>query len=575
MTQFGFGISFEELYSREGLIKLDAAFVAFLREGDVALHNRLMAGRADPQALAAKDHSQLLIDLAPQVEHFIGGLFDIRSELGVLAERHQALAPIFTCKRLFVQRRAAKALKPEEAGRVNGAMLLAMLPGLDAEDPYFELVFSKLVMSWLEKEEDNKSLLEVAARYAAWALYSEDGRHVHGKGILFQLPKKLDPEHLVACDTEERDGVQVLRFPEHHHRVREGFALTDNGGPLVGALDQANYCIFCHNQGKDSCSKGMREKTGEFKKNALEITLNGCPLEEHISEMNMLKADGQSVGALAVVTVNNPMCAGTGHRICNDCMKSCIYQKQEPVNIPLVETHVLKNVLELPYGFEIYSLLTRWNPLNLTRPIPKAETGHKVLVVGMGPAGYTLAHHLMNDGHVVVGTDGLKIEPLSPEICGVSEDGSRVPFHPVKDIHTLYESLDSRVLAGFGGVAEYGITVRWDKNFLKILRLLLERRDRFALFGGVRFGSSLTYNNARAMGFDHIALCMGAGKPTVITMKNGLARGVRTASDFLMALQLTGAAKKDSIANLQIRLPVVVIGGGLTAVDTATESLAY
>ncbi len=58
-------------------------------------------------------------------------------------------------------------------------------------------------------------------------------------------------------------------------------------------------------------------------------------------------------------------------------------------------------------------------------------------------------------------------------------------------------------------------------------------------------------------------------------MKNGLARGVRQASDFLMALQLTGAAKTDSIANLQVRLPVVVIGGGLTAIDTATESLAY
>ena len=42
-----------------------------------------------------------------------------------------------------------------------------------------------------------------------------------------------------------------------------------------------------------------------------------------------------------------------------------------------------------------------------------------------------------------------------------------------------------------------------------------------------------------------------------------------------MALQLTGAAKTDSLANLQIRLPIVVIGGGLTAIDTATESLAY
>ena len=58
-------------------------------------------------------------------------------------------------------------------------------------------------------------------------------------------------------------------------------------------------------------------------------------------------------------------------------------------------------------------------------------------------------------------------------------------------------------------------------------------------------------------------------------MKNGLVRGVRQASDFLMALQLTGAAKFDSLANLQIRMPIVVIGGGLTAIDTATESLAY
>jgi len=95
------------------------------------------------------------------------------------------------------------------------------------------------------------------------------------------------------------------------------------------------------------------------------------------------------------------------------------------------------------------------------------------------------------------------------------------------------------------------------------------------MFGGVRFGGTMTVDDAFAMGFDHIALCMGAGRPTVIPMKNGLARGVRQASDFLMALQLTGAAKAESLANLQIRMPIVVIGGGLTAIDTATESLAY
>ena len=95
------------------------------------------------------------------------------------------------------------------------------------------------------------------------------------------------------------------------------------------------------------------------------------------------------------------------------------------------------------------------------------------------------------------------------------------------------------------------------------------------MYGGVRFGGTITIDGAFALGFDHVALCAGAGRPTVIPMKNGLAPGVRQASDFLMALQLTGAAKTDSIANLTVRLPVVVIGGGLTAIDTATESLAY
>jgi NADPH-dependent glutamate synthase beta subunit-like oxidoreductase/NAD(P)H-flavin reductase len=104
---------------------------------------------------------------------------------------------------------------------------------------------------------------------------------------------------------------------------------------------------------------------------------------------------------------------------------------------------------------------------------------------------------------------------------------------------------------------------------------LLERRAQFSMFGGVRFGGTLTVDDAFRLGFDHIALAMGAGRPTVLDIPNGLARGVRTASDFLMALQLTGAAKEHSLANMQLRLPAVVIGGGLTGIDTATESLAY
>ena len=218
-------------------------------------------------------------------------------------------------------------------------------------------------------------------------------------------------------------GVTMLRLPEDEWRQRDGFALTDPGTDLTGALDQANYCIWCHNQGKDSCSKGLKEKDGAFKKSVFGVTLAGCPLDEKISEMNLVKARGYSLGALAIVAVDNPICAATGHRICNDCMKACIYQRQEPVDIPQVETRTLKDVLALPWGFEIYSLLTRWNPLDLRRPLPQPQTGYKVLVVGLGPAGFTLAHHLINDGHFVAAIDGLKIEPLPAEISGVAVDG--------------------------------------------------------------------------------------------------------------------------------------------------------
>ena len=91
----------------------------------------------------------------------------------------------------------------------------------------------------------------------------------------------------------------------------------------------------------------------------------------------------------------------------------------------------------------------------------------------------------------------------------------------------------------------------------------------------MRFGGSITIDEAWELGFDHIAIASGAGKPTIIDLKNNLIRGIRKASDFLMGLQLTGAAKESSLANLQVRLPAGVIGGGLTAIDTATELLAY
>ncbi len=576
------GLEFADLYRRAGLARIDARFVDQLGAAEPALRDRLLAARERPDALAPRDESALILALAPHLERFLAQLFGIEEALSALARRHTDAAPIHTVKRQFVQRRAAVKVKPEVAAGFDGPALERELRRLFG-GRFDEQTYATHVARWLEDEQAHARELDLALRYAAWALHTADGRATVRNGVLFKTPAKIDPQHLLAhAERFDLKGATAYRIEPDHLRRREGFKLTDPGIGLVGALDQANYCIWCHTQGKDSCSKGLRDKPpadrpGEvvFKKSAFGVTLAGCPLDEKISEFHTAKSEGLALAALAIIAVDNPLTAATGHRICNDCMKACIYQKQEPVNIPQVETRTLKDVLALPWGFEIYSLLTRWNPLNIRRPLPRPRTGRRVLVVGMGPAGFSLAHHLLNEGHTVVGIDGLKIEPLPEALSGVRIDGSRVPFEPVRDAMSLYEPLDERVMAGFGGVAEYGITVRWDKNFLKLIRLLLERRDAFALYGGVRFGGTIGLEDAMAAGFDHVALCMGAGKPTTLDIPNGLARGVRTASDFLMALQLTGAAKRDSIANMQLRMPVVVIGGGLTAIDTATESLAY
>ncbi len=564
MLSLAFDLNFCDLYELPGLQRIDQLFLAHVHATEPDLHAELCAARTS-STLDKKQHSALLIALAPHLEDFISQLFSISGEVLSLQARHHELAPLYSVKRQFVQRKAMHQFTAEQAEQLDGSALEVELVRLFGE-AFTELAFANHVSAW-QMANDTASL-DLALRYAAWAALTSQGRERHRHGVLFKAPKKIDPLKLIPVVVEQ----QTTTYRSTHLRERNGFALTDHGTDLTGGLDQAHYCIWCHKQAKDSCSTGLIDKksteNSAFKKSVFGVPLAGCPLEEKISEFHEVRCAGYAIGALAVIAVDNPMVAATGHRICNDCMKSCIYQKQEPVDIPQSETRILKDVLALPWGFEIYSLLTRWNPLNVSRPVPRAPTNKKVLIVGMGPAGFTLAHHLLNDGHTVIGIDGLKIEPLPSELNGST-------FQPIRDIATLYENLDDRVMAGFGGVAEYGITVRWDKNFLKLIRLLLERRSHFALYGGVRFGSTFDVTQAWQMGFDHIALCAGAGKPTVLDLPNGLARGVRTASDFLMALQLTGAAKRDSLANLQVRMPIVVIGGGLTAIDTATESLAY
>lgn len=557
MLSLAFDCGFDDLYSHQGLLKIDGAFQAFLKDSNPGLFDRYFEYRSkgtDPET------TDIYGELAPYVEDFIAFLFNIKEEVLTLQSRHHDLAPLFAVKRQFIQRHVLRAYKADCLEGTGGDHLRDQLRSLLGGD-FTPLIYARAVLQWSQESEGFSKELDVAAKYAFWATSTSEGKRYHKEDPLFHVPQKLSLENLVPW---EKDG-NSLKGQNEHRRCRDGFGLTDSGISREKAIDQASYCIWCHHQGKDSCSKGLKGKTPEdrFQTSSLGSLLMGCPLEEKISEMNEARSQGYVIGALAIITIDNPLVAATGHRICNDCVKACIYQKQDPVDIPGIESQTLKEVLQLPWGFEIYSLLTRWNPLNFKRPLPLEPTGYAVLVVGMGPAGFNLSHHLLNEGHRVVGIDGLKIEPLG------------IPFSPIRMIEDYQSPLDIRINGGFGGVAEYGITVRWDKNNLTLIRLLLERRNQFSLFGGVRFGGTLTRDQAYDAGFDHIALCMGAGSPTLIPLKNGLAKGVRQASDFLMALQLTGAAKRESLANLEVELPALVIGGGLTAIDTATEVMAY
>jgi NADPH-dependent glutamate synthase beta subunit-like oxidoreductase/NAD(P)H-flavin reductase len=580
------GFRFADLNRVRRLMALDQAFRDDLAHTDAELSRKFEAARSSGQA-----DTELLIAVARHMDRFLAKLFHIEPAVNTMNRRTLDDNVVFQCKHDFLDRRV---LKPRPAAEELAGMHIAelefayrevvaeTLPGIDlTADPEREM--AEVVMRLLGEQakakgtpadERSSKRDQALAKVSAWVralAFHSDLAPRRQRFASFVLPEKLDYQDLVPRIFGRTSLPMAFEGPDETRRFRDGFTLTDERFTPREALREMHYCIICHPRDKDSCSHGFPEGPEKHKPNPLGIELTGCPLDEKISEAHLLKREGHGIGALAMIMVDNPLCAGTGHRICNDCMKGCIFQKQTPVNIPQIETSILTEVLNLPYGFEIYALLSRWNPINMRRPYPLAYNGKRVLVVGMGPAGYTLAHHLLNEGFGVVGVDGLKIEALSVRMRGAKR---RVP-QPIEDLKNIVGPLDQRTILGFGGVSEYGITVRWDKNFLDINYLVLMRRKKFALYDGVRFGGTITLDDAWHLGFDHVAICAGAGRPTLPTMKNNLARGVRLASDFLMGLQATGIYRKDSLGNLQVQLPAVVIGGGLTAIDTATELQAY
>src|SRR5580698_9297885 len=156
-----FGLLFDDLYRREGLVRIDAAFLDHLRAVDLGLFNRMMDARA--KTGARKQLSELMVELAP----------------------------VYALKRKFIQKKAISGVTPEKASAINGRAVGMELEAL-LNEPLTEASFVDHVSRWLEDEANHATELAVAAQYGAWAALSPAGRREHDGGVLFKVPHKLD-----------------------------------------------------------------------------------------------------------------------------------------------------------------------------------------------------------------------------------------------------------------------------------------------------------------------------------------------------------------------------------------------
>ena len=71
MLKLSFDLSFPDLYDRDGLSRVDAAFLAFMGSADASLAQRVQAARDASQALDARTESALILEICPHLERFV------------------------------------------------------------------------------------------------------------------------------------------------------------------------------------------------------------------------------------------------------------------------------------------------------------------------------------------------------------------------------------------------------------------------------------------------------------------------------------------------------------------------
>ena len=286
-------------------------------------------------------------------------------------------------------------------------------------------------------------------------------------------------------------------MPSQEPNVRnKNFEEVALGYTEAQALDEAQRCLNCKNK---PC-------------------MTGCPVMVHIPEFIAEVAKGNFEEAYQIISHTSALPAVCG-RVCpqeNQCEKYCVRGKKgEPVGIGRLERFVAD-----------------WHNANChTLPEKPASNGHRVAIVGSGPAGLTCAGDLARKGYGVTVFEALHLAG-GVLVYGIPE------FRLPKSI--VQKEVD--------GLKALGVTIATDTVV----------------------GRTITVDELmEEQGFEAVFIGSGAGLPMFMNIPGVNYKGVFSANEFLTRINLMKAYKPESDTPIVHPKKVAVVGGGNVAMDAA------
>jgi glutamate synthase (NADPH/NADH) small chain len=289
-------------------------------------------------------------------------------------------------------------------------------------------------------------------------------------------------------------------MPEQEPLVRnKNFEEVALGYSAETAIDEAKRCLNCKHK---PC-------------------VSGCPVNVRIPEFIAKVAEGDFDEAYRIITSTNPLPAICG-RVCpqeTQCEAKCVRGiKGEPVGIGRLERFVA----------DYHNLHGHDNHKNLATP--PEPNGHKVAVIGSGPAGLTCAGDLARQGYEV----------------------------------TIFEAFHKP-----GGVLVYGIPeFRLPKSVVAMEIRRLEHLGVKVVTNAV-IGRCMSIDDLFAEGFEAVFIGSGAGLPQFLNIPGENLLGVYSANEYLTRINLMKAYLPEYDTPIKRSKNVAVIGGGNVAMDAA------